>query len=155
MDINATVSIPNTKDNGATWTFTVTAEDRATTADYTIKVAIAPDPVAGNKADVVAAKATIEVRSWTVEQSTANTGDAVREWIENQLAAMSLNGVNCTVSITDFAAATSGSGTDENGTDGSFTFTVSLSKGAGNTLRKTGQQAYMEPLPPRRPLNIP
>ncbi len=133
-DEKATVSNLVTVNNGAAWTFTVTAEDRTTKENYIIKVSVSADPAEENRADVAATKSTIKAQSWTVEQSTANTGDAVREWIENQLAAMSLSGVSCTVSITDFAAATSGSGTDENGTDGSFTFTVSLSKGAGNTL---------------------
>ena len=150
-DEKATVSNLVTVNNGAAWTFTVTAEDRTTKENYIIKVSVSADPAGENRADVAAIKATIEARNWTVEQSTANTGDAVRKWIENQLAAMSLSGVSCTVSITDFAAATAGSGTDENGTDGSFTFTVSLSKGAGNTLAEdtvTGIHGTITATPP-------
>ena len=130
----AAVSALATTDNGATWTFTVTAEDGTTTANYTIMVSNAPNPAAENIADVAKAKSTIQSTSWTVDQSTANTKAAVKSWIENQLNGMSLNDVDCTVSITDFTAATAGNRANTDGTDGSFTFTVSLSKGADSTL---------------------
>ena len=130
-DTNATVSNLGTADNGATWTFTVTAHDTIATQNYTIKVSIAPDPAAGNKKDVAAAKTAIQAQTWAVGQATANTETSVKTWIEDQLATMAkdLNGVVCTVSMTDFTAATAGNSTNENGANGSFTFTVSLSKG--------------------------
>ena len=128
----APISDPVTANNGATWTFTVTAKEwPAAIKKYTIKVSIAPDPAKENKAAIAAAKSTIEARDWTVEQSTANTEAEVKTWIENQLAAMSLNGAAYTVSMTGFTAAAAGSSADIDGTNGSFTFRVSLSKGAG------------------------
>ncbi len=134
-DKNAAFSTPSPADNGATWTFTVTAEDGRTKKDYTIKVSVAPNPAAGNEADIAAAKSTIQSKSWAVEQSAANTEAEVMSWIENRLDTMAkdLNGVACTVSMTGFTAAAAGSSTNENGTNGSFTFTVSLSKGEGLT----------------------
>lgn len=130
----AAVSALATADGGTTWTFTVTAEDGTTTENYTINVSNAPNPAAGNIADVAAAKAILQSTGWTVAQSGANTETAVKAWIEQQLQGMELNSVACTVSITDFIAAAAGSKTDRDGTNGSFSFAVSLSKGVGNTL---------------------
>lgn len=45
-DANATVSTPASADEGATWTFTVTAEDGVTTADYTLNITVADEPQA-------------------------------------------------------------------------------------------------------------
>ena len=48
----ATVSIPTTTDNGASWSFTVTAEDGQTTASYTLRVTVEePDPEPGTNPD--------------------------------------------------------------------------------------------------------
>ena len=130
----ATVSALATTDNGATWTFTVTAEDGITTASYTIMVSNAPNPAEENIVDVGEVKSTIQNTGWIVEQSIANTEAEVKSWIENQLNDMNLNGVSCVVSITGFTVATAGNSVNTDGTDGRFTFTVSLSKGAESTL---------------------
>lgn len=129
----ATVSNPVlAESDGSKWTFTVTAEDGVTTADYTITVTIAPDPAVENEAAVAAARTAVENRTWTVPQATANTEERVRAWIEGQvadLAEIGQNGVNYTVTITDFTAADGGTAADRDGTDGSFSFAVRLSKG--------------------------
>lgn len=130
----AAISALATADGGATWTFTVTAEDGATTESYRITVSNAPNPAAENIADVEDAKATLRNMSWIVEQSAANTETAVKEWLENRLQGMDLNHVTCTVSITGFTPAFAGSSADRAGTDGSFSFTISLSKGEGDTF---------------------
>ena len=126
-----------------TYTFTVTAEDGTTAANDTVAVAAAADPAAGNKADVDAAKTIIENHTWTVHQATANTEEVVQAWIEGQLADMNLNGANCTVTMTGFAAADEGTSTDRNGTDGSFAFAVGLSKGtaSGDVFTSTYAEA--------------
>ena len=139
----ATVSTPTT-DNGATWTFTVTAEDGTTTADYTVTVSIAPDPAAGTRTDVNTAKDTIEGRTdWTVAQGTANTQETVKTWIEGQLAATDLSGVGHEVTVTSITPAVAGSAADRDGTNGSFSFTVKLSKGenTGNVATSTYAEA--------------
>lgn len=135
----ASVSNLSTIDNGETWTFTVTAENGTTQQTYTLRVSIAADPAAGNKADVAAAKSAIENHSWMVAQSTANTEDTVKAWIENELAGINLNGVNYTVTVNNFTAATVGTSGDRDGTNGSFAFTVVLSKGenTGETTTST------------------
>lgn len=130
----------------ATYTFTVTAEDGRTTANYTVIVTVAADPAAGNKADVDAAKTAVESHTWTVPQATANTEEAVKAWIEGQLAGLAeigQNSVSYTVTMTDFTAAAEGTAADRDGTNGSFAFTVTLSKGTD-----TGNIA---PVPMRRP----
>lgn len=126
-----------------TYTFTVTAEDGTTTANYTVTVTVATDPAAGNKADVDAAKTAVENHTWTVPQTTANTEEAVKTWIEEQLAGMNLNGASYTVTMTGFTAAVKGTSADRDGTDGSFAFTVDLSKGTatGDTFTSTYAEA--------------
>ena len=116
-----------------TYSFTVTAEDQTTQANYTVTVSIGPDPAADNKTAVAAAKTTIADTDWTVAQATANTQETVKTWIEGKLAAMDLNDANYTVDVTNITPAVAGSAADRDGTDGSFSFTVKLSKGSGNT----------------------
>ena len=132
--VGATISLLSTNDNGATWTFTVTAEDPEITQNYTINVSVATSPAAGNQADVDAAKSAIESHNWTVAQGTANTSNGVKTWIEQQLETMNLNGVTYTVNMSgSFTAAIAGTAGDIDGTNGSFSFTVSLSKGTSGT----------------------
>ena len=138
----ATVSNLATTD-GSEWTFTVTAADGQTIKNYTISVSIAPDPATGNRNDIAAAKSTVENHDWTVPQATANTEEAVKTWIEGQLAAMNLNGASYTVTMTGFTTATEGTAADRDGTNGSFTFTVKLYKGndTGNIATSTYAEA--------------
>ena len=138
----ATVSGLTTTD-GSEWTFTVTAADGQTTKNYTISVSIAPDPATGNRNDIAAAKSTVENHDWTVPQATANTEEAVKTWIEGQLAAMNLNGASYTVTMIGFTTATEGIAADRDGTNGSFAFTVKLCKGndTGNIATSTYAEA--------------
>lgn len=136
----AIASTPVTADTGSTWTFTVTAEDGTTTKNYTVNVSVAANPAVGNQADVDAAKSVIENFTWTVAQGTANSKDDIKTWIEQQLAGMNLNGATYTVNVSDsFTAAIAGTASDADGTNGSFSFTVSLSKGenTGNPATST------------------
>jgi len=89
-----------------------------------------------NAAAVAAAKLTVESYDWTVTQETANTIESVKSWIETQLSAMELNGVNYIVNMTadSFVAAIEGTIIDLNGTNGSFGFAIKLTKGADDTL---------------------
>ena len=137
---NLTIS---TDTESVTYTFTVTAEDGQTTANYTVIVTVADDPAAGNKADVDAAKTAIERHTWTVPQATANTEEAVKAWIEGQLAGMNLNGASYTVTMTGFTEAAKGTSADRDGANGSFAFTVVLSKGTatGDAFTSTYAEA--------------
>lgn len=136
----AIASTPVTADTGSTWTFTVTAEDGTTTKNYTVNVSVAANPAVGNQADVDAAKSVIENFTWTVAQGTANSKDDIKTWIEQQLAGMNLNDATYTVNVSDsFTAAIAGTASDTDGTNGSFSLTVSLSKGenTGNAATST------------------
>lgn len=131
------------KDDGSEWTFTVTAEDGETEENYTITVSIAPDPAIGNRGDVNAAKSTVENHDWTVPQATAVTEEAVKTWIEGQLAAMNLNGASYEITMNGFTAATAGTAADRDGANGDFSFTVKLFKGenTGNIATSTYAEA--------------
>ena len=82
---------------------------------------------------VNAAKALIEAASYTVLQDTANTEETVKAWLVEQINAlqgMSDTGITVTendVTLDSFTPAVT------NVSDGSFAFTVSLSKGSSQT----------------------
>ncbi|GHV30515.1 hypothetical protein FACS1894177_03220 [Bacteroidia bacterium] len=88
-----------------------------------------------------AAKTAIEgMNNVTVAQATANTEEAVKTWLAgqiNDLAGMSATGITVTASditLSGFTAATAGNAGNHSGTNGSFTFTVSLQKGNSTTV---------------------
>ncbi len=87
---------------------------------------------------VASAKSIIEGGSYTLSQATANTEAAVKTALATQINAlpgMSATGVTVTASdltVSSFNAATAGSSVNPAGTNGSFTFTVSLTKGVVN-----------------------
>ena len=117
---------PATTDGGQTWTFTVTAESGAA-QQYTIKVSVTPP----TDAECIAqAEAAIEGREWTVAQSTANTSEAVKTWIKNQLDGMQLYEADAAVTVTACTPAADNA-------NGSFTFTVALSKGGETVTTNT------------------
>lgn len=82
-----------------------------------------------DQAAVEAAKDTLEGGDFTVAQVTANTEEAVAVWLEEAVASV-LNGtdVSAEIAVADFHAAVAD---DEatNGADGSFAFTVALTRG--------------------------
>jgi anti-sigma28 factor (negative regulator of flagellin synthesis) len=88
---------------------------------------------------VAAAKAAIEGATYTVAQATANTSASVRDWLVTQISGLpGMSGTGITVAATHitvspFSAAATGTAGNPSGTNGSFTFTVSLAKGASNT----------------------
>lgn len=82
------------------------------------------------------AKPLIENETYTVAQSDANTADAVKDALVRQINAMDdMKDLGITVSAEDivldsFIPAISGSKDKKNGTDGSFSFTATISKGS-------------------------
>lgn len=74
----------------------------------------------------------IEEQTWTVSMNDANDAAAVKTWLEAKLNALDLNGAKATATVTDLTAATAGTAENKNGTDGSFTFDVTLTLGEGN-----------------------
>jgi hypothetical protein len=82
------------------------------------------------------AAALIAAATYSYTQENVSTEDAVKIWLStqiNSLPGMSETGLLFTVyeiNINSFSSATAGSSFTPSGTDGSFTFTVSLVKGA-------------------------
>lgn len=75
----------------------------------------------------------IEEQTWTIPMNDANDAAAVKTWLETKLNAMDLKGAKATVTITELTSATAGiEGKD--GADGSFTFTIVLTIGEGDTM---------------------
>ena len=68
----------------------------------------------------------IEGADWSMDQAAANGAAALKSFIEEKLAAMSLNG-NPTVETVSVEPAAAGDVSDPDGTDGSYSFTVTLS----------------------------
>ncbi|WP_278287073.1 S-layer homology domain-containing protein [Clostridium sp. AM58-1XD] len=91
-------------------------------------------------ADMEDAKNLIGNRSYTAAQATAVDAAAVKNWLAGEIAALpdlSATGVVIgEITVTSFTPATAGNAGKPNGTNGSFAFTVALSKGSG-----TGQAA--------------
>ena len=119
----------------------VTSEDGLTTKTYEIQFT-APDT--GEEDAVAAAKLTLEQGVYTVEQSTANEEAAVKNWLTERVNEL-IAGTGVTVTADDitihsFQPATAGTEELPDGIDGSFTFTVRLSKGqaSAETAQLTG-----------------
>jgi hypothetical protein len=88
---------------------------------------------------LAAAKALIESATFTVAQATANTEAAVKAWLAQQInALLASHGINIVtvtaadISLGSFNAAVAGSAGTPAGTGGSYSFTVSLTKGAAS-----------------------
>lgn len=75
----------------------------------------------------------VKDKTWTIPMNDANDAAAVKTWLETKLNAMDLKGAKATVTITELTSATAGiEGKD--GADGSFTFTIVLTIGEGDTM---------------------
>lgn len=87
---------------------------------------------------VNAAKELIETAAYTVAQAMANTETAVQSWLVGQINAlpgMDATGITVTaddITLNSFTAAVEGTSDSPPGTNGDFTFTVSLVKGTSN-----------------------
>lgn len=137
-DPDAQVSNLATSDEGVTWTFTVTAQD-GTKVEYTIHVSIAENPAAGNIAAVAAAKSMLENASFTYASKDVNSEAAAKAAVEDQIKSLLQNtDVSFDVTMTGFTAAQDGTAENESGTNGSFSFTVKLTKGEAETSAEDG-----------------
>ena len=108
----------------------VTSEDGMNTKTYEIQLA-APDT--GDQDAVTAAKLTVEKGTYTVAQAVANDEGSVALWLAETINSRIVNtGVTVTaddISISSFQPAVAGTEALPEGVDGSFAFTVLLSKG--------------------------
>jgi hypothetical protein len=130
---SSVTTAPSTSDSGATWTFTVTAQDGSTAVQYTVSVSVSTDPASASAADVAAVKADIGALTYSFPMATANTSNGIQALIEAKINALELNNVTTTVAMNSFTAAVAGTSANTSGTAGSFSFTITLSKGQGDT----------------------
>ena len=128
---SVTADPAETEESGV-WAFTVTAEN-GTTADYTVKVLVAADPAEGNKAAVDAAKAMLEKTDFIYASRDVNTEAAAKAAVERQIGALlGDTDISYEVTMTGFTAAVDGTLWSEP-TNGSFSFTVKLTKGENDS----------------------
>lgn len=119
------------------WTY-IPGDDYYNNSDVSSSIKITTDKSDDQKA-VEAAKSAIESGTYTIAQTTANTADDVKAELAsliNALPDMSATGITVAeinITVNSFNAATAGDADDADGTNGSFSFTVALSKGGGNT----------------------
>ncbi len=141
-DADATVSDLTIADGGATWTFTVTAEDGTTTLEYTIQVSIAEDSKSEAEETVSAIKTAIENHTFTVSSETANSEEDVLTWLQAQVdtLAAALDGKTVTdLTVTPAVDGAAGGAETWAGTPGRFSFTVSLSQAYGAGENTSGE----------------
>ena len=117
----ASATNPTSSDGGASWTFTVTAED-GTQQGYTLQVTISAQTAAQALAED---KAAVEAADWTVKQATANNETALKSFVEGKLAEMQL-GADYAVAVTSVTPAAVGTADNANGTNGKYSFTITL-----------------------------
>ena len=99
---------------------------------------------------VEAAKTAVENMHYlTVSQSVANNEGAVRTWLARQINALPVvsgNGIVVTannITVSSFRAAIGGTPSSPIGTDGAFTFTVTLTKGSNASATTTGKSGII------------
>ncbi|WP_215695982.1 hypothetical protein [Clostridium sp. MCC353] len=108
---------------------------------------------------VAAAKSIIEGTAYSVSQADANTQTDVKTWLVqtiNSLPGYSDTGIAITadnIDISSFNAATAGDEDNHNGSNGTFTFQVTLQKGAAQdaTAAITGTIAAQQYVPSENP----
>ena len=134
--------------SGNTRTFTMPAYGVTVTASF---------QKTADQTAVDAAQSLIEGNnSYTVDQGTANTEADIYAWLADQinaLSGMSTTGITITaadITITGFNPAIPGTAGTPDGTNGSFSFTVSLSKGGSSstTTSMTGVITAIAYVPP-------
>lgn len=103
----------------------------------TIKVyaiTVIEDTTTADNADIAAAKGSIEAASYTATQAEAGTSGAAATKAQALVDALSLHGTTAVVVPGTFTAAIAGTVGDQDGTNGSFAFTVNVSKGGGTAV---------------------
>ena len=118
-----------TDDQGTTWSFSVTAEDGITVKEYIINVSVAEDIKGQNEADVAAAKEFAVQNDWTISMDTANTQELVEAYVLAQLDDIIPDDVDTVLEMGEVIPASEGTVENPEGTDGTYSFTVSLAKG--------------------------
>lgn len=138
VDPDASVSKLTSEGNGL-WSFTVTATDEQTKANYSLLVTSVSGTKEENEIAVYTAQSKIKaIDSWTVPMEIVNNSESgVKTYISTRIANL-VGSVSYSIAIDDFEKAVEGSKETPKGTDGSFTATITLSKGI------PGSSTYVE-----------
>jgi hypothetical protein len=118
-----------------TYTATVTVSGAGLSArSFNVRFAVEADSSANDDTDINAAQILVEGTSYTAAQ--ADVADAVqaKAAVEAIIDRLNLNGVTATVTADRFTAAAAGTVADPAGSDGRYTFTITLSKGGGTPV---------------------
>lgn len=131
-----TGTVSNLNGTNGSYTFTVNlnkgAGKQQTTKTLTLVITATPYDATQDNADITEALVIVEDAAFgPVTQANVNTLAAARTAVEAVIAALSLNGVNAAVVNGIFTEAVTGTASNEDGIDGSYTFTVNLNKGGG------------------------
>ena len=141
VEVSYTAAVTGTPSNpngtNGSYNFTVTVSKGAgkekSTKERILKITV-PDAAADN-AEIAAVKAVIEGHAFgPAAQSEAETKAEATAYVEGKIADIELNGVKADVVGGSYAAAVAGSIANPDGANGSFKFTVTISKGAGVPL---------------------
>jgi hypothetical protein len=92
------------------------------------------DATEANTLSITHAKAAIEAATYNMTQADASSEANVEAAIETIISGLDLEGVTAVVNKVSYTLAIAGMELTPTGTNGMYTFTVSLSKGVGNTL---------------------
>jgi len=126
--------------NGS-YTFTVKLNKGAgaeQTYSGTLAITATPYDPAQDNADIFAAKTLVQNTAYTATQVQASDAASAKAKVEAIIGGLNLNGVTVTVPDGVFTAAMAGTADNVNGTNGSYTFTVKLNKGAGTEQTYSG-----------------
>jgi len=134
-----TAAITGTSDNvngtNGSFTFTATLSKGAgtvqTTAQRSMVITASPYDAAQNNADIAAVKTEIEGAVYTATQAEVSNVTQAMAKVRNILGGLNLRGVDVVINNGAFTAAAEGTASNPNGVNGSYTFTVTINKGAG------------------------
>lgn len=110
----------------------------AVTTELTATITVAAADAAADKAAVAAAKAAVEgIGALTVPQANAADEAAVKALVEAKIQELNLD-VTAVVNKVDYTAAVAGNPANTNGTNGVYTYTVTLTKNAAADTTAAG-----------------
>jgi M6 family metalloprotease-like protein len=135
--------------NGTSYAFTVTATNSiGTGAASAPSAAVLVSTASQDDADIALVKALIDGLNLTATQANADTEAAARGIVQSAVSELSLNSrVTATVTDVTFVGATAGTATNNAGTPGVYTFTVTLAKGVGTPATTSLKQLTITATP--------
>ena len=106
------------------------------TGELTMTITATPyDPIAQDNADIAAAKAAIEVATYTATQAEAGDTDAAEIKVLAEIHELDLKaGMALSMAYGDFVGAVAGTAGSPSGTNGRFKFAVKINKGSGTEV---------------------